>query len=211
MTFDPDNAVDPLRRGFHALESLNEEQADPEMGLHPGAGADVDLITYVQEGTLILRDDAGIFGRLDAGEFQRRSGSSKTSFQALNGSLIYTAHVFQSGLKVDTLAGGTLPEQKRFYNAERTGALRLVASQGGKQDSLSLAQDVRVYSSLMLPGSHLIHEFKGGRSAWLHVVRGRILLQEQILVTGDGVALVDEAAASFTAQEPSEILLFDLG
>jgi redox-sensitive bicupin YhaK (pirin superfamily) len=67
-----------------------------------------------------------------------------------------------------------------------------------------------VYSSILLLGSHLIHEIEDGRTAWLHVVKGRILLQDQSLRTGDGVALVDEPTASFTAQEPSEILLFDL-
>lgn len=210
MTFDPENAVDPLRGGFHALESLNEEQAAPEMGLHPNANQEVDLITYVQEGAIIHQDEAGIFGRMEAGEFQRRSASPKMRYQALNGSLIYTAHVFQGGLKPGPLACGAVSEQKRFYSAERTGTLKLVASQGGKQDSLSLAQDVRVYSSIMLQGSHLIHEFEGGRTAWLHVVRGRIQLQDRTLRTGDGVSLVDEAAASFTALEASEILLFDL-
>ena len=56
----------------------------------------------------------------------------------------------------------------------------------------------------------MVHEFQGGRTGWLHVIKGRILLQDRSLRTGDGAALIDEAAASFTAQEPSEILLFDL-
>jgi len=210
MTFDPENIADPLRGGFRGLESLNEEQAAPEMGLHPSANEGIDIITYVREGAIIHQDEAGIFGRIEAGEFQRHSASSGARYQAVNGSLIYIAHVFQGGLKPEPLASGAIPEQKRFFAAERTGTLRLVASQGGKQDSLSLAQDVRVYSSIMRQGSHLVHEFEGGRTAWLHVVRGRILLQDQSLSTGDGVSLVDEVAASFTAQEPSEILLFDL-
>jgi len=210
MTFDPENVVDPLRRGFRGLESLNEERAAPVMGLHPDAQEDVELITYVREGAIIPQDEAGTLGRMGAGEFKRRNLSSRIRYPAVNGSLTETAHVFQSGLKPDSLAPGTIPEQKRFYTAERTGTLRLVASQGGKKDSLSLDQDVRVYSSILLQGSHLIHEFEGGRTAWLHVVRGRILLQDLSLRTGDGVSLVDEAAASFTAQEPSEILLFDL-
>ncbi len=67
-----------------------------------------------------------------------------------------------------------------------------------------------MYSSILLLGSHLVHVFEGSRTAWLHVVKGRILLQDQSLRTGDGVGLVDEPTASFTAQEPSEILLFDL-
>ena len=209
MTFDPENDIDPLRLGFHGLESLNEEHAAPEMGLHPHA-QDTDLLTYVREGAILHQDEAGDFGRTEAGEFQRRNVSSGRTYHPINASLTETAHVFQSGLKPEPLAAGAIPEQKRFYTAERTGTLRLVASRGGRRDSLSLTQDVRVYSSILLPGNHLVHELEEGRTAWLHVVKGRIQLQDRSLRTGDGVALVDEAAVSFTAQEPSEILLFDL-
>jgi len=209
-TFDPENDLDPLRRGFHGLECLREETLAPEMGLHPREQTEIDLLTYVREGALIYQDDAGRLARMEAGEFQHRSVSSRMPYQAVNGSFTDDAQVFQSCLTSAPHASGMIPEQRRFYTAERTGSLKLIASQGGKQASLSLNQDVRVYSSILHSGSHLVHEFEAGRTAWLHVVKGRILLQDLSLRTGDGVAMIDEGAASFTAQEPSEILLFDL-
>jgi len=210
MTFDPDSDVDPFRRGFRGLECLNEEHVAPEMSLYPHAQQDLDLLTYVREGALIHQNKAGLFGRVEAGEFQHRTLSRRMRNEAVNGSLTDTAHVFQSCLTPDRVAAEAKPEQKRFYSAERTGTLRLIASRGGQRASLILNQDVSIYSAILLQGSHLIHEFEKGRTAWLHVVKGRILLQDRSLRTGDGAALIDEAAASFTAQEPSEILLFDL-
>ena len=65
MTFDPENRVDPLRDGFHALESLNEETLGPGMGLHPHVQEDVEIITYVREGILTLPREAGRTGRLE--------------------------------------------------------------------------------------------------------------------------------------------------
>ena len=65
-------------------------------------------------------------------------------------------------------------------------------------------------SSVLLLGQHLIHEMGAGRGAWLHVVKGQIQLRDHCLSTGDGAALDGEAAVSFTAQEPTEILLFDV-
>ena len=56
----------------------------------------------------------------------------------------------------------------------------------------------------------MIHELSPGRSAWLHVVKGRIQMEEFNLTTGDGAGLSLEMSVSFTAQEPTEILLFDL-
>jgi redox-sensitive bicupin YhaK (pirin superfamily) len=57
----------------------------------------------------------------------------------------------------------------------------------------------------------MIHELSPGRSAWLHVVKGQIQLEDFNLTTGDGAGLSLEMSVSFTAQEPTEILLFDLG
>jgi hypothetical protein len=42
------------------------------------------------------------------------------------------------------------------------------------------------------------------------VVNGRIQMGDIVLLTGDGTGVVEETALSWTAREPSEILLFDL-
>ena len=102
------------------------------------------------------------------------------------------------------------PEQKRFPVTERRGILRLMDSPDGKDGSLRMHPDIRVYSSLLDIGHHLIHELAPGRGAWLYGVKGRIRLFDHVLRAGDGASLVDEAAVSWTSLEPSEILPFDL-
>jgi hypothetical protein len=101
-------------------------------------------------------------------------------------------------------------KKKLFTLAERKGILKLIASRDGKESSLKIQQDVEMYSTLINKGNHMIHELKPGRSAWLHVVKGRIDINELQLQTGDGAGFSGEIAVSFTAQEPTEILLFDL-
>jgi redox-sensitive bicupin YhaK (pirin superfamily) len=210
MTFDPENQIDPLRRGFHALESLNEEWLGPEMGLHPHPQEDLEIITYVREGTLILQDDSGALGRLGPGEFQRSNICRGVRHRALNGSPIDAAHVFQSAISAKGPAPRPPQEQKRFPQADREGSLRIVVSPDGTQESLPILQDVRMYSSILLLGHHLIHELPAGRGAWLHVVKGRIRLGGLEMGAGDGAALENVSSLSFTAQEAAEILLFDL-
>ena len=85
MTFDPDNPIDPLRRGFHALESLNEERLGPKMALHPHAQEEIEIITYVHEGALLHQDGTGGLGRLGPGEFQRASARRGSHYRAMNG------------------------------------------------------------------------------------------------------------------------------
>ena len=132
MTFDPHSGVDPLRRGFHGLECLNEEHVAPEMGLFPYGQKDIDLITYVREGALIHEDEAGTISRMEAGKFQHRTYSAGMWNRARSGSPTDTAQVFQSSLTPDRNTHEANQEQKRFYSAERKGTLKLVASQGGK-------------------------------------------------------------------------------
>ncbi len=210
MTFDPENGSEPLRRGFHALKSLNEENLSPEMGLYPHSPDDAEIVTYVREGSLVHQNGSGRLGHLGAGEFQHTSARHGISHRALNDSLIHTAHVFQSCITPGGVESRRIQEQKRFPIADREGVLRLVVSPDGREESLRIHQDVRMYSSVLLDGHHLIHELGAGRGAWLQIVKGSILLRGHDLRAGDGAALDDEASVSFTAQEPAEILLFDL-
>jgi len=171
---------------------------------------DVENVTYVLAGALVHHDSSGRLGRLATGEFQRASAGHGSSRREINGSLVDCAQIIQISITPDRADLKPTEEQKRFLVAERKGLLRLIASPNGSESSLRIHQDVRIYSSLVDPGTHLIHELRPGRSAWLHVVKGRIVLVDNCLRAGDGAALVGEPGLSLTAQEASEILLFDL-
>lgn len=206
MTFDSECPTDLLGRGFRALESLNEDGLAPGTSFLLQPRKDIEVLTYVREGTLTQEDSLGRTSVLQVGE----CGRSGARHRAANGSLTQYAHAFQCSITSARRDPRSRPEQKRFPVAERRGILRLMGSPDGKDGSLRMHQDVRVYSSLLDIGHHLVHELALGRGAWLHVVKGRIQLFDHGLRAGDGASLVDEAAVSWTAQEPSEILLFDL-
>ena len=210
MTFDPADQSDPLFCGFRALESLVEHDLGPGTTFLGHAHKDNEIVTYVQAGALIQGDAVGRTSRLQAGEFRRTSGRRGMIQSTANKSRTERAHVFQSWIASDQNSLKPGGEQKRFPLAERRGLLRLIASPDGREGSLRIHQDIRIYSSLLDRGTHLVHELSPGRRGWLHVVAGRIMLADHSLGAGDGVGLADEIAVSFTGQEPSEILLFDL-
>lgn len=208
MAFDPGRTLDPFRRGFRALESFNEERLAPEMALAPQDP--VELVTYVLEGALIHRDGLGRRGRLETGEFQRSSACGGSRRRTRNASPTDAAHVFQAGVTSRDVESEPVQEQKRFPAADREGVLRLVVAPGARGGALTWQQDVRLYSSILLLGHHLIHEVAEGRGAWLQVLRGRVLFRDHELGAGDGAALEGESSVALTARGPAEILLFDL-
>ena len=164
----------------------------------------------MREGALVYEDSQGHSVPIYAGEFQRMSPGRGIRCNETNASRTDWAHVFQIGFYPLQRQLEPGHEQKRFSAAERRGLLCVVASPDARKGSLRVHQDARVYSALLDPGQHLIHELTSGRRAWLHVVDGEVSVAEGTLTTGDGAAFTGELAVSITAREESEILLVDL-
>jgi redox-sensitive bicupin YhaK (pirin superfamily) len=76
--------------------------------------------------------------------------------------------------------------------------------------SLHLREDALIYSALLEPGQHVVHDLESGRAAWLHIVTGAVTLGDAVLRTGDGAGISEQRPVSFTAREDTEILLVDL-
>ena len=209
-TFHPETLADPWRNGFRTLECFNEEDLAPGVGTTLHLRKDLELLTYVRVGSLIHEDTSGRRNVIEAGECRRSSAASGTTHRTFNRSTCGNVRTFQCCIIPDREHIQFRPEQRRFPMAERRGILRPLASPDGRAGSLRLHQDLRVYSSILDPGQHLVHELAPSRGAWLHVISGGIRLIDQDLREGDGASLVEEPAVSLTAKVPSEILLFDI-
>lgn len=196
--------------GFRSLESFREESLAPGASFQFQAGHDLEILTYVWIGSLIVEEPGGRSVMLETGEFHRSAARQGSLHRGYNGSLVEGARIFQFLVTPDRKVGHTPAEKRRFPMAERRGVLRLLVSRNGRDASLRLRQDVSIYSSILDSGHHLIHELAPERGAWLHVVNGRIQLVDHVLEAGDEAFLVGEAAVSMTARGPSEILLLDL-
>ena len=216
MTFDSDSKADPLRNGFGVLKILNEEILSPGGGLVLHAHMDMVILTYVREGMVIYKGPLEEPDFMETKEFQGAAVASGVKQYAFNASQSEDAHIFQSGFALEECAppeeGALKPKgmKKLFTHAERQGILKLIASSDGRESSLPIQQDVQIYSTFIHTGNHMIHEIKHGRNVWLHMVKGKALSGSLHLQSGDGVGLSEERSVSFTAEVPSEILLFDL-
>jgi redox-sensitive bicupin YhaK (pirin superfamily) len=211
LTFDGRDRTDPLADGFGALETLDEDRLSPgaDLPLRPHRYA--EIVTYVCRGALTCDDSLGRSGVIQAGEFRRTTTGRRSRYTETNASRTDWAHVFQLWLRPAEAELEPEREQKRFSTAERRGGLCVVASPDARRGSLRLHQDALLYSALLGPGKHVVHELLEGRSAWVHVVEGEITLGDLVLSSGDGAGLTAERAVSLTAREETEILLIDLG
>ena len=205
---DRDNALAPA---FGSLEILSEGRLSPGAAVPRRPHRDAEVITYVREGTLRYEDSSGRSGVIQAGEFERMTTGSGIRHSKTNASRTDEAHVFQIWLCPVETGRETRHEQKRFSTAQRRGGLCVVVSPDSRGGSLRIHQDAVVYSALLDPGQHVVHELAHGRSAWLHLVLGELTLGDVVLTTGDGAGVRAERALSITARDHTEILLLDLG
>ncbi len=209
-TFSFADYYDATQMGFRALRVINEDRVAPGMGFGMHAHRDMEIVTYVLSGALEHKDNLGHGEVLRPGELQRMSAGTGIRHSEFNPSKTDPVHLYQIWLL--PRASGLAPsyEQKAFAEEERKNRLRLVASPGGDDGSLTIQQDARLYLATLDAGAQVAHELAPGRHAWLQVLRGRIQLNGGQLATSDGAAIGDESSLAIEATEPAEVLLFDL-
>jgi redox-sensitive bicupin YhaK (pirin superfamily) len=210
LTFYPEGDGDAASTGFGALELLDEERIGPSAAVRLRPRLDTEVISYVLAGTLAHEDSTGSSGVLHAGEFQRITCGHGVQHDQRNASRTEWAHVFRIWIRSSEAGLPPGSEQRRFYVADRRGALCAVASHDARRGSLRIHQDAVLYSAMLDPGQHLVHELAAGRSAWLHLVRGEAKLDDVVLSAGDSAGITAQRAVSITVQEAAEILLLDL-
>jgi redox-sensitive bicupin YhaK (pirin superfamily) len=211
LTFYHNERAQLVTDNFGALLTFNEILLPTGEMSAQVKGTGVETVSYVYRGVLAQQDSAGNSGVVSAGEFQHLIIGRGIRHKETNPSHTESTIIFRISLHPSEAGLDSVQEQMLFPAAQRHNLLCVVASPDGRKKSFRILQDAFVYSSILDPGRHLVHELLPGRSAWLHVIRGQAVMQEIILAEGDGVGVTIEPSVSITAQENAEIMLVDLG
>jgi len=209
-TFSFADYFDERFMGFGPLRVINDDTISAGSGFPPHAHRDMEIITYVLEGAIEHKDSMGNGSIIKPGEVQRMSAGSGVTHSEYNASKEAPAHFLQIWI---VPSGVGLPkgyEQKLFAEEERRGKLRLVASPEGRDGSVKIQQDARIFATTLEKGETVRHAFGGHRKGWLHVARGSVTLNDTDLEAGDGAAIEGEDQISISSKNRGEALLFDL-
>jgi quercetin 2,3-dioxygenase len=201
---------DPAQLGFRSLRVINEDRVIPGVGFPRHGHRDMDILSYVLEGSFQHKDSIGNGTMIRPGEIQRMSAGSGIEHSEFNPSQTEPVHFLQ--IWIIPAERGLKPsyEQKPVPLAERRSKLRLVAAPDAKDGAVMLHQDARVYVANLAAGERVSHDIAPGRGVWVQVARGIVGLNGTELREGDGAALEDEKRAEIEAETDAEILLFDL-
>ena len=210
-TFSFADYHDPDRMGFGRLRVLNEDWIEPGKGFGTHPHRDMEIVTYMVEGALEHKDSMGNGSTIRPGELQRMTAGTGVMHSEFNASAENQAHLLQIWILPERPGLEPGYEQKLFETEEKRDRWRLVGSRDGRDGSLTIHQDVDLLASVLTAGTSLDYQFADGRSGFLHVVRGAIDIDGERLVAGDAVAVRDYPAFTLSAEDESEVLLFDMG
>ena len=210
-TFSFGNYYDPKHMGFADLRVINEDKVTPGQGFGTHGHRDMEIISYVLEGALEHKDSIGTGSVIRPGDVQRMSAGTGIQHSEFNASTTEPVHFLQIWILPEQKGIDPGYEQKTFSEAEKRGTLRLVGSRDGRDGSVTIHQDINLYATTLQQGETVTHPLREGRVAWLQVVSGAVLVNNQTIAAGDGAAIAQEAQIILQgASNDAELLLFDM-
>jgi redox-sensitive bicupin YhaK (pirin superfamily) len=209
-TFSFADYYDPEEMGFGALRVINEDRVQPGMGFGTHGHRDMEIVSYVLEGALQHKDSMGTGSTIKPGDVQRMSAGTGVMHSEFNASDKDLVHFLQ--IWIVPKYTGVKPgyEQKYFAPEDKHGKLRLVAAPDGRDGSVAINQDAYLYATILDGDDEAVHPIGSGRRAYVHVARGAIKVNGELLNAGDGVKITKESKVILAAADGGEALLFDL-
>ena len=200
---------DPRHMGYGALRVINEDRVQPGSGFGTHGHRDMEILSYVLEGSLGHKDSMGNGSTIVPGDVQRMSAGRGVRHSEFNNEESGVTHFLQIWIEPDVTGIEPSYEQKRFEAAEKRGRLRLIASADGASGSVRIHQDARVYAGLFEGAERAEQPLARGRKAYVHVARGEVSVNGQALRAGDGLK-TDAGPIVIERGRGGEVLLFDL-
>jgi redox-sensitive bicupin YhaK (pirin superfamily) len=211
-TFSFADYYDPKHMGFRSLRVINEDRVAPGRGFGTHGHRDMEILSYVLEGSLAHRDNMGHQEVLGPNEIQRMSAGTGVMHSEFNASSTDPVHFLQIWIQPATAGTPSSYEQIRFDPEDKQGRLKLLAGPQGGNGVARINQDAQVFVTQLGKEEKIAYPLSPERHAWLHVIRGAVTLNGSPLKTGDAAAVSDEKTLVLSGAnaEPSEVLLFDL-
>ncbi|WP_374316678.1 pirin family protein [Aquabacterium sp.] len=202
---------DPQFMGFGPLRVINDDVIAPGRGFGMHGHRDMEIVTYVLSGALSHKDSLGNGATILPGDVQRMSAGRGILHSEFNEEKRGMTHLLQ--IWIEPTQRGLTPgyEQTHFDEADKRGRLRLVASPDGRDGSVTIHSDATLSVGLFDGAERAELALDPARKGYVHVARGHLSVNGQLLQAGDALMLEGETQLVLEQGEQAEVLFFDLG
>jgi redox-sensitive bicupin YhaK (pirin superfamily) len=200
------NYYDPRYMGVSELLVINDDWVSPGTGFGTHPHRDMEIISYILEGSIEHKDTMGFHTTLKAGEVQVMSAGTGIRHSEYNPSKSEHLNFLQIWIQPNQRGVEPRYQQRDFSDSKD---ITLIVSPDGRNGSLPIRQNASVYKVSLTDGQTSFVTEKG-KTYYLHLARGSIQVNETILQAGDGATIKREPELSFTVTGKVEALLFEL-
>jgi redox-sensitive bicupin YhaK (pirin superfamily) len=220
-SFSFGDQFDPANTHHGLLLVNNDDLVRPGSGFETHPHRDMEIVTWVMQGSLVHQDSTGHSGVIYPGLAQRMSAgtgilhSEKNDSWRLNGGDVHTDPVHFVQMWVVPDESGIVPgyEQLEIDHELMSGGLVPVASGMDKHDGAAAIRIRNRYAALhaarLQPGQSV--ELPDAPFLHLFVPRGAVALEGAgPLSAGDAVRFTATGGQKVTAVDPAEILVWEM-
>lgn len=201
---------DPAFMGWGNLRVINEDRVAPGTGFGTHGHRDMEIISYVLQGNLAHQDSMGNVKGIPAGDIQRMSAGSGVRHSEFNHAPSQVTHFLQIWIKPNITGINPEYDQRSIPETLKRGRLALLASPDGANDSIRIHADARLYAGLFDGAEVDSLQIDRQRKAYVHLIRGKLHVNELTLQAGDALMVADESELHFSQGDAAEVLVFDL-
>ena len=204
------NYHDPQHMSWGNLRVINEDRIAAGAGFGQHSHRDMEIISYVLSGELAHKDSLGNVKAIPPGDVQRMSAGSGVTHSEFNHAKDSSTHFLQIWIMPNVTGIAPGYEQKTIPANQKRGVLRLIASNDGAQDSVTMNADAALYSGLLDGDERAELALDPRRKGYVHLVRGALDVNGLSIVAGDAILLDGESHVTLANGRDAEVLVFDL-
>ncbi|CAM4211163.1 pirin family protein [Vibrio agarivorans] len=201
--YDPDNM------GFSALRVINDDIVAPHAGFETHGHRNMEIISFILEGTIEHKDSEGNTKTIKAGEFQLMSAGSGIYHSEFNASSTEPLRFLQIWVEPNRINSEPRYQQENFG---KNPGVTTIATPSGENQSFQIYQDASLHQLVLLPQQELTLDLDHQRSLYVHQIEGVLDVEGHKLMPGDGLKVTDQQSIKVlnNSQQTVLALVFDL-
>lgn len=209
-TFSFGSYHDPAHMGFRSLRVINNDLISGGGGFDTHPHKDMEIITFILEGSLEHRDTMGNHSTIRPGEIQIMSAGSGVFHSEHNPSESESTKLYQ--IWITPNKRGVEPRYEQFSYLDRikeNDFIELVNPEGGEKIPM-IYQDARIKLGRFEKDNTSKVELVSSKGYWIQVLKGSFKVNNELVNAEDGVSIENLSEMNIQSMEPGELLLFEL-
>jgi quercetin 2,3-dioxygenase len=195
----------PAHQPVGNLIVFNDDEIAPRTGFGLHQHENLEIVSYIRQGTVTHRDDQGNLGKTHAGDVQVMSAGTGIRHSEQNNEDV-PVRLFQIWLKPSVVGGIPRWGNKPFPKSDRAGVFVPLASGRNADGALPIRANAEVFGALLQAGTKTSYSFRKGDAGYLVPATGEIEVNGVHVQAGDGLVIENEEIA-IKALTDSELVL----